>query len=60
MSSITVRDIPAEMLDRVRDLSEIEHRSLNKQFLVIVADGLRTHTEVLDRNRESGPSPRTR
>ena len=57
MASLTVRDIPDEILDRIRILSERERRSLNKQFLVIVEDGLKTHTAALDRGWESGPSP---
>ena len=57
MASLTVRDIPGEILDQIRLLSERERRSLNKQFLVIVEDGLKTHTAALDRGRESGPTP---
>lgn len=57
MASMTVRDIPGEMLDRIRVLSERERRSVNKQFLVIVEDGLRAHTAALERSRESGPTP---
>ena len=57
MASLTLRDIPGEMLDRIRALSERERRSLNKQFLVIAEDGLKTHTAALDRGRECGPSP---
>ena len=57
MASLTVRDIPSEILDQIRVLSERERRSLNKQFLVIVEDGLKTHTAALDRGRESGPAP---
>ena len=57
MASLTVRDIPSGILDQIRVLSERERRSLNKQFLVIVEDGLKTHTAALDRGRESGPTP---
>ena len=57
MASLTVRDIPGEILDKIKVLSERERRSLNKQFLVIVEDGLRTHTAALERGRDSGPSP---
>ena len=56
MASMTVRDIPGEMLDKIRILSERERRSLNKEFLVIVEDGLKTHTAALERNRECGPT----
>jgi hypothetical protein len=57
MPSMTVRDIPGEMLNTIKVLSERERRSINKQFLVIVEDGLKTHTAALERGRESGPSP---
>ena len=57
MASLTVRDIPGDVLDKIRVLSERERRSLNKQVLVIVEDGLRTHTAALERSRESGPTP---
>ena len=57
MASLTVRDIPNEILDRIRIVSERERRSLNKQFLVILEDGLTTHTAALERSRESGPTP---
>ena len=56
MASMTVRDIPSEMLDKIRLLSERERRSLNKQFLVIVEEGLKTHTAALEHGRESGPT----
>jgi hypothetical protein len=57
MASLTVRDIPGDVLAKIKVLSERERRSLNKQFLVIVEDGLKTHTAALARGRESGPSP---
>ena len=57
MASLTVRDIPGDVLDKIRVLSTRERRSLNKQFLVIVEDGLKTHTAALERGRDSGPTP---
>ena len=54
MASLTVRDIPGEVLAQIKVLSDRERRSLNKQFLVIVEDGLRTHKAVLERDRKSG------
>ena len=56
MASLTLRDIPGEMLDKIRLLSERERRSLNKQFLVIVEDGLKSHTAALEHRRDSGPT----
>jgi hypothetical protein len=57
MASLTVRDIPGELLAKIKLLSERERPSLNKQFLVIVEDGLRSHTATQDQDRKSGPSP---
>ena len=59
MASLTVRDIPGDVLARIKVLSERERRSLNKQFLVIVEDGLRTHTAGLEQERKPGPSPQS-
>jgi len=56
MASLTVRDIPGDVLDKIRVLSTRERRSLNKQFLVIVEDGLKTHTAALERDRAPAPS----
>ena len=57
MATLTIRDIPEDVLDRIRMLSERERRSLNKEFLVVVEDGLRTHSTELDRSRDAGVSP---
>ena len=57
MASLTVRDIPGDMLDKIKVLSARERRSLNKQFLVIVEDGLKTRTTALERGRDPGPTP---
>jgi plasmid stability protein len=43
MASLTIRDIPEDVLGRLRLLSERERRSLNKEFLVIVEEGLEAH-----------------
>ena len=40
MKSITVRNIPDELLDRLRTLSVIEKRSLNNEILVVLEKGL--------------------
>ena len=39
MASITVRNIPDEVLERIRALSTIERRSLNNEILVILERG---------------------
>lgn len=44
MPSLTVRDIPDTLLDRLRALSARERRSLNSEILVVMEAGLRKHT----------------
>lgn len=43
MASLTLRDVPDDVLKKMRILSERERRSLNKEFLVIVEEGLEAH-----------------
>jgi len=43
MASITVRNIPDEVFEKIRTLSSIERRSLNNEILVILERG--TYTE---------------
>lgn len=43
MPAITIRDIPANVLEKIRTLSEIDRRSMNKEILVILEDGLAIH-----------------
>lgn len=46
MSSITVRNIPEEVLARIRTLSARERRSINSELLVLIESGLRTRLEL--------------
>ena len=39
MASITVRNIPEDVLERIRSLSSIERRSLNNEILVLLERG---------------------
>ncbi len=39
MASITVRNIPDEVLERIKTLSMIERRSINSEILVILERG---------------------
>ena len=57
MASLTVRDIPDEVLDRVRILSERDRRSMNKEFLVIVEEGLHAHSAEAERGHAPRISP---
>jgi plasmid stability protein len=43
MASITVRNIPDEVFEKIRTLSSIERRSLNNEILIILERG--TYTE---------------
>jgi hypothetical protein len=45
MAALTIRGIPDGVVDRIRALSERERRSLNKEFLVIVEEGLQAHEQ---------------
>jgi plasmid stability protein len=45
MKSITVRNIPDELLDRLRTLSVIEKRSLNNEILIVLEKGLAKESE---------------
>jgi plasmid stability protein len=43
MASLTLRDLPDDIMATIRILSEREKRSLNEEFLVIVREGLESH-----------------
>jgi len=45
MKSITVRNIPDELLDRLRTLSVLEKRSLNNEILIVLEKGLAKELE---------------
>ena len=45
MKSITLRNIPDELLDRLRTLSIIEKRSLNNEILIVLEKGLARESE---------------
>ncbi len=38
--NITVRNIPEEIIDKIRTISRIEKRSINNQILMILENGL--------------------
>lgn len=52
MASITLKNIPDHLLDRVRELAARDHRSLNKEFLHLV--------EMALRGERAGPADRVR
>ena len=45
MASITVRNIPDEVLEKIRALSAIERRSINNEILLILERGTLTEYE---------------
>lgn len=57
MASLTVRDIPDALFDRIRILSSRDRRSINKEFLVILEDGLKANAAATDNRRGGSISP---
>jgi plasmid stability protein len=52
MASITIRNLPEEVLERIRALSAVERRSLNSEILVILERGTsREYDDRLQRPR---------
>jgi plasmid stability protein len=52
MASLTVRNIPNDILDKIRALSSVERRSLNNEILVILERGTyREYEEKLQKRR---------
>ena len=45
MTNITVRNIPDELIDKLRTLSILERRSLNSEILVALEKGLAKESE---------------
>ena len=46
MASITIRNIPDSLLNRIRTLSEVEKRSINSEMLIIIEKGLSEEADV--------------
>lgn len=54
MASITIRDIPDDLLEKLRTMARVERRSLNSQVLVLlegVLDNWSTDTRSAGRTR---------
>lgn len=43
MPNLTVRDIPSDILDKIRILSQAERRSINNEILLILENGLKNY-----------------
>ena len=50
MASLTIRNIPESLLERLRKLSEAERRSLNNEIIVILEKSLKEYTPDYDKN----------
>ena len=51
MPSITIRNIPESILEKIRTLSHIERRSINNELLILIETGLNEETERKGRNK---------
>ena len=45
MPSLTIRDIPNEVMDKIKILSKKERRSINSEILMIIENGLMSHND---------------
>ncbi len=48
MPNITVRNIPEDLLDKLRTLSEIERRSLNSEILIALERGVESEYKSVE------------
>ena len=55
MPNITVRNIPEELLNKLRMLSTMERRSLNNEILIILEKGLARESNRNSRKTASRP-----
>jgi plasmid stability protein len=55
MANITVRNIPEELLNKLRTLSTLERRSLNNEILVILERGIARESNRNSRMTASQP-----
>ncbi len=51
MASITIRNIPESILERIRTLSSVEKRSMNNELLLLIEAGLNQETERKGRSK---------
>lgn len=53
MASITIRNIPESILQKIRTLSQIEKRSMNNELLLLIEKGLIEETEKKSKDKNS-------
>ncbi len=51
--NITIRNIPDEVMEKIRTLSKIERRSLNNEFLIVLEKGLETKSTAHEKSTKS-------
>lgn len=44
MPNLTVRDIPDDVFNKIKILSQVERRSINNEILLIIENGLKQYT----------------
>ncbi|MEW6088062.1 MAG: Arc family DNA-binding protein [bacterium] len=52
MANMTIRNIPEDVIDKIKTLSVLERRSINNEILVVLEKGLKEETmidEVLEK-----------
>lgn len=45
MPDLTIRDIPPDVLDKIKILSKTERRSINSEMLMVIEKGLKDYIE---------------
>ena len=55
MATITVRSIPESLVKRVKDFSSRDRRSMNKELLVIIEEGVACHAGTKEEGAPSRP-----
>ncbi|MEJ5284059.1 MAG: FitA-like ribbon-helix-helix domain-containing protein [Brevinematia bacterium] len=49
MINLTIRNIPDEIIKRIKTLSKLERRSLNNEILILLEKGLSSELELKER-----------
>lgn len=58
MPVLTIRDVPGDVMERVRAWSARDRRSINKEALVLVEEGLAARTAATDASARPDGIPR--
>ena len=51
--NITVRNIPEEIISKIRTLSQMEKRSLNNEILLLLERGVQEEVKFFSKNKKS-------